>query len=101
MFGSQAGARRDERDQLIKLRGQQFSGYLLAVGMFSGILLSMLLQVHPFWIAQALIGAWVVAEIGGGVTKLVLYRVERMGNGGESSAGGSVVATTAVPRLGP
>ncbi len=33
-----------------------------------------LLQTESFWIAQALLGAWVLAEVSKGVAKLVLYR---------------------------
>lgn len=73
VFRSQASAGADERDRLIALRSERVSGYILAVGMFSGIVLAMM-RADAFWIAQVLLGAWVVAEITGGILKLVLYR---------------------------
>jgi Na+-transporting NADH:ubiquinone oxidoreductase subunit NqrE len=69
----QASARQDERGRLIALRSERLSGYILAVGMFAGIVLAML-QTETFWIAQALLGAWVLAEVSEGVAKLVLYQ---------------------------
>lgn len=63
----------DERDRLIALRSGQIAGYILAVGVCAGIALAMV-QSDTFWIAQALIGALVLAEVTDGVIKLVLYR---------------------------
>ena len=72
-FRSQASARRDHQDALIKLRSQRSNGYVLAVGMFSGIVLAML-NVPGFGIAQVLLAAWVLAEVSGGITRVALYR---------------------------
>ena len=44
-----------------------------AVGVFAGIVLAML-NADAFWIAQALLAAWVLAQVIEGVTTLVLYR---------------------------
>ena len=63
----------DERDRLVTLRSERLSGYVLALGVFIGIVLAML-EVTWFWIANALMLAWVLAEIVDGVTKVVLYR---------------------------
>lgn len=63
----------DERDRLITLRSGEIAGYILAVGVCAGIGLAMM-QSDTFWIAQALIGALVIAEVTEGVSKLVLYR---------------------------
>ena len=63
----------DERDRLVALRSERLSGYVLALGVFVGILLAMF-EVTWFWIANALMLAWVLAEIVDGVTKVVLYR---------------------------
>jgi hypothetical protein len=71
-FRSQANAD-DERDRLITLRSGEIAGYILAVGVCAGIGLAMM-QSDTFWIAQALIGALVLAEVSKGVSKLVLYR---------------------------
>jgi hypothetical protein len=71
-FRSQANAD-DERDRLITLRSGEIYGYILAVGVCAGIGLAMM-QLDTFWIAQALIGALVLAEVSKGVSKLVLYR---------------------------
>lgn len=63
----------DERDRQIGLRGQRIAGYVLAVGTVAGLTLAMV-EAETFWIAQALLGALVLAELTEGVTKLVLYR---------------------------
>ena len=63
----------DERDRLISRRGDQVGGYVLAVGVFTGVVLAMV-EASPFYIAHALLLAWVVAEVGGEATRIVLYR---------------------------
>lgn len=73
LFRTQATAGHDERDRFIALRAERLSGYILAVGVFGGIVLAML-ETAPFWIAQALLAAWVLAEVSEGVAKLLLYR---------------------------
>jgi len=72
LFRSQANVD-DERDRLIALRSGRVAGYVLVTGVCAGIWLAMI-QSDTFWIAQALIGALVVAEVTEGVTRLVLYR---------------------------
>ncbi|MEO6086041.1 MAG: hypothetical protein ABIQ18_23320 [Umezawaea sp.] len=64
---------RDERDALIALRGGRIGGYVLAVGAFTGIALAMA-ELPPFYIAHALLLAWVVAEVTDGTRKILLYR---------------------------
>ena len=73
VFRAQADTDDDERDRFIALRSGQIAGYILAVGVCAGIGLAMV-QSDTFWIAQALIGALVLAEVTDGVIKLVLYR---------------------------
>lgn len=73
LFRAQADAAQDERDQFIALRSERLSGYILAVGVFTGIVLAML-DTAAFWIAQALLAAWVLSEVSEGVSKLVQYR---------------------------
>lgn len=73
LFRTQANAAHDERDQLIALRSERLSGYILAVGVFAGIVLAML-DTTAFWIAQALLAAWVLAEVSEDISKLVQYR---------------------------
>ena len=63
----------DERDRLISLRGEEIGGYVLAVGVFGGIVLAMA-ELPPFYIAHTLMLAWVLAEIVAGTTRIVLYR---------------------------
>lgn len=72
VFRSQANAY-DERDRLVGLRSERVAGYVLAVGVCAGIGLAMA-QVEAFWIAQALIASFVVAEVLEGIVKVVLYR---------------------------
>ncbi|HWD47451.1 MAG TPA: hypothetical protein VHM23_27705 [Actinomycetota bacterium] len=68
----EAGAE-DERDRLIALRGERVAGYVLAVGVFVGLVLAMV-ELPPFFIAHALLLAWVLAELVEGATRIVLYR---------------------------
>jgi hypothetical protein len=63
----------DERDRLIGLRGERIGGYVLALGVFLGIVLAMAELPH-FFTAHALLLAWVLAEATDNVVKIVLYR---------------------------
>ncbi|MGE0817906.1 MAG: hypothetical protein AB7O74_04510 [Candidatus Nanopelagicales bacterium] len=63
----------DEREKLIEWRGQTAGGYVLAVGVFVAIVLAMA-EVPWFWIANILLGMWVLAEVFAGVWKLALLR---------------------------
>ncbi len=63
----------DERDRIVALRGDRLGGHTLAVGVFVGLVLAMA-EVSPFFIAHGLLLAWVLAEITGNATKLILYR---------------------------
>lgn len=63
----------DERDRLITLRAERIGGYVLAMGVFAGIVLAMIESPY-FYIANALLLAWVLAEITERITKVVLYR---------------------------
>lgn len=68
-----ANAKPDEREKLIEWRGQAAGGYVLAVGAFVTLTLSMA-EVHWFWIANVLAGMWVLAEVFAGMWKLALFR---------------------------
>jgi hypothetical protein len=63
----------DERDRAITIRAEQISAYVLAVGVFVGLVLAMGGIAH-FYIANSLLLAWVLAEITDRVTRVVLYR---------------------------
>jgi hypothetical protein len=63
----------DERDRLITLRAERVGGYVLALGVFGGLVLAMA-ELPPFFIAHALLLAWVLAELVEGATKIVIYR---------------------------
>jgi hypothetical protein len=63
----------DERDHLIALRGERIGSYVLAVGVFGGVVLAMA-DGSQFFIANALMLAWVLAELTKGATKIVQYR---------------------------
>jgi hypothetical protein len=52
---------------------RKLARYALAVGVVTGIALTMI-GTDRFWIAQALIGALVIAEVTEGAAKLVWYR---------------------------
>jgi hypothetical protein len=63
----------DERDRLISLRGEQCGGYVLAVGVFVGLVLAMA-EAPYFFVAHALLAGWVLAEISAGGVRILLYR---------------------------
>jgi hypothetical protein len=63
----------DERDRLITLRAERVGGYVLALGVFGGLVLAMA-ELPPFFIAHALLLAWVLAELVEGATKIVIHR---------------------------
>lgn len=63
----------DERDTLIKLRGENKSGAILGLGVV--ITIGMILFGNgPFWTANALLAALVLSETVAGVFKLADYR---------------------------
>ena len=43
------------------------------MGVFAGLVLAMA-EIPPFFIAHALLLGWVLSEITGGATRIVLYR---------------------------
>src|SRR5690554_200857 len=51
----------DERDRQITLRGEQIGGYVLAAGVFAGIVPAMV-EAPYFFVANALLLAWVLAQ---------------------------------------
>jgi hypothetical protein len=63
----------DERDRLISLRAERTGGYVLAIGVFAGLVLAMA-ELPPFFIAHALLLGWITAELTDNVMKVVLYR---------------------------
>jgi hypothetical protein len=63
----------DERDRLIVLRSERLGGYVLVLGVVAGLVLAMA-EIHPFFIANALLLGWVLAEIADNATRIVLYR---------------------------
>jgi hypothetical protein len=63
----------DERGRFITLRAERTGRYVLAGGVCTGIGLAVV-QTDTFWIAQALIGALVLAEVVEGIEKLMLFR---------------------------
>ena len=63
----------DERDRLITLRGEHVGGFVLAVGVFVSLVLAMA-ESPSFWIANALLLGWVLAELTAGAIRIVPYR---------------------------
>jgi hypothetical protein len=63
----------DKRERLIALRGERAGGYVLAVGVFTGLVLAMA-EADAFWIAHALLVGWVLAELTAGAVRILLYR---------------------------
>ena len=63
----------DERDMLIKLRGENKSGAILGLGVV--ITIALILTGHgPFWTANALLASLIVSETVAGVFKIVDYQ---------------------------
>jgi hypothetical protein len=63
----------DERDRQITQRAEQIGGYVLAVGVFTGIVFAMV-ELPPFFIAHELLLFLVLAQITDYVGKIVRYR---------------------------
>jgi hypothetical protein len=63
----------DERDQLIQMRADARAGYVLVLGVFS-VLLLLFLEIEPFWIANALLGAVAASEIVKSLLRAIAYR---------------------------
>lgn len=63
---------RDERDRQIDWRAAHLGGYVLAVGVF-GVLVLALLEAESFYVANALLLAWVLAELARQIARIVLY----------------------------
>ena len=63
----------DERARLIETRAEARAGFVLALGVF-GALTLLLVGAAPFWIANALLGALVLAELVKGMLRAVGYR---------------------------
>lgn len=69
----EATAPRDERERLITWRAGSVSAYVLEVGAFVAIVLAVA-QVDWFWIANAVLLVWVLAEIVDSGVQLALSR---------------------------
>jgi len=63
----------DERDTLIKLRGESKSGAILGLGVVITIAM-ILLGNGPFWTANMLLAALILSETVAGIFKLIDYR---------------------------
>jgi hypothetical protein len=63
----------DERDRLIEMRGDQVGGYALVIGALVALALAMM-EVHYFWIANAILAGLVLSEIGKAIAMLLAYR---------------------------
>lgn len=72
-FRSAAATPLDERNLLIALRSERSAGYVLAVGVFAGIVLAMV-DAARSGSRRALLASWVLAQVTEGVTSLLLYR---------------------------
>jgi len=63
----------DERDAGISRRGELVGYYSLSVGVLGALVLVMV-EAAPFWIAQAIYGAFTLSAILSTIAKLVAYR---------------------------
>jgi hypothetical protein len=73
LFAPRDANQRDERDRLVGQRAGQLGAYILAVGVFAGIVLAML-ELTSFYVVNALMLFWVAAEVAVQARRLVLYR---------------------------
>lgn len=62
----------DERDRQIEWRSSSLGGYVLASGVF-GVLVLALFEAASFYVANALLLAWVLAELTHQLAKIPLY----------------------------
>lgn len=63
----------DERDRLIAMRSGNIGGWVLAVTVFTGIVLAMM-EASMVVVANALLAGWVLAQLTEYLTTAVLYR---------------------------
>lgn len=63
----------DERDRIIALKGAQWGGVALAVGVFCALCVAVV-SAGNFWFSHALLGFWVLAQLAEYLTQIVLYR---------------------------
>lgn len=63
----------DERDRKIALKGAQWGGVVLAVGVFCALCVAVL-SAGNFWFSHVLLGFWVLAQLAEYLTQIVLYR---------------------------
>ncbi|MGJ3233147.1 MAG: hypothetical protein ACFE0P_15260 [Oceanicaulis sp.] len=64
----------DERDRMIEMRADARSSYVLGTGALLALGLA-LMEMHVFWIVNAVLAGLVLAEIAKGVMRAVDYRV--------------------------
>lgn len=65
--------KRDERDRLIEMRGDQRGGFVMAFGAVCAMGLAMLAAPH-FWIVNAILAGLVAGEIVKAISKIIDYR---------------------------
>jgi hypothetical protein len=63
----------DERDRLIELKGTRIGSWVLATGVFASLCIALVADGN-FAFTHLLLGSWVLAEMAGIASKLVLYR---------------------------
>lgn len=73
LFDPRGANETDERDRTIAGRSGQVGGWVLAIAVFTGLVLAMA-EVHHLVIANTLLGLWVLAEIVEAGVTVVLYR---------------------------
>ena len=73
IFAMKESDNADERDRLIEMRADARAGYVLAAGVFGAIALTVM-DVAPFWSANALLAALVLSELTKGVLRAWAYR---------------------------
>lgn len=72
-FAPRSAAEKDQRDREINRLGDYIGQSFLVVGAVTALILA-LLEVAPFWIANAIYLGFVLSAIVGSVAKIVAYR---------------------------
>jgi hypothetical protein len=64
----------DERDRMIEMRADARSSYVLGTGAILALGLA-LMELHVFWIVNAILAGLVLGEIAKGVMRALAYRL--------------------------
>jgi hypothetical protein len=73
VFSPKEAGLEDERDRTIEMRADARAGFVLMVGMI-GLMLLLVRDTEPFWLANALLVYLAAAELTKGLSRAIAYR---------------------------